>query len=317
MLAQRNLSGVKIKIQHPHETFAKEHISIQVLFHNTTDEHKYAISLKDATCQQNIFVYNLPPQSRVLSTYTTTYPRRGVVRWKKLPLETIYPFGLFQNKISLSTDNKLYVLPAILRLENFYIEYFARHDRNKQLQMTNNKTSRDSFSRLRDYVQGDNPRYIDWKASAKKDDLIVRQYVDLNPIECSIAIHFDMQSQYTTQQNENFENIIVLAASLTSEIQQQGRLNDFIVGDKKVKSTKLKPVLRFLTELKIQDLPFTLTKQHKNLIVLTNRVTKPLKEFLQNSPQTTLILTQKSERYVNHQYVFFVRENSIRLEKLC
>ena len=316
LLAQRNLNGVKIKIQHPYEMFAKEHISIQVLFHNTTDEHKYAIRLKDATCQKDVFVYNLPPQSRVLSTYTATYPRRGIVRWQKLPLETIYPFGLFENKVSLSTDNELYVLPTILRIENFSIDYFAQHERNKQ-QLTNSNTSRDSFSRLRDYVQGDNPRYIDWKASAKKDDLVVREYVDLNPIECNIAIAFHMRSQYTMQQNESFENIIVLAASLTAEIHQKGRVNHFTVGDKTLKSAKLKPTLRFLTELKMQDIPFSSQKKHKNLVIITNSITKSLKEFLQNAPQTTLILTQKSERYVSRQYVFVVQENSIRLEKLC
>ena len=316
LLAQRNLSGIKIKIHHPHEMYAKEHVSIQVLFHNTTDEHKYAISLKDATCQKNIFIYSLPPQSRVLSTYTATYPRRGIIRWQKLPLETIYPFGLFQNKVSLSTDNKLYVLPQVLRIENFSIDYFANHERNKQL-VTNRSTSRDSFSRLRDYVQGDNPRYIDWKASAKKDDLIVRQYVDLNPIECNITVAFHMHSQYAIQQNDSFENIIVVAASLTAEINSKGRVNNFNVGDKSLKSPKLKPTLRFLTELKMQDIPFTSPKKHKNLVVITNSVTKSLKEFLQNAPQTTLILPQKSERYVNRQYVFFVQENSIRLEKLC
>ncbi|WP_372369119.1 DUF58 domain-containing protein [Candidatus Uabimicrobium sp. HlEnr_7] len=320
MLAQRNLLGIKAKISSPGEVFVNEELSIQVLFGNETNENKYAMVFKDHTCSKDVFIHHIPPQSEILSTYKTTYRHRGVVYWEKISLTTKYPFALFQNKISLSASNKLYILPPVLNVENFSINYFDRYYNNKKQSITNNKTSQDSFSRLRDYIQGDNRRYIDWKASAKKDHLIVREYVDENPCECSVIIAFKIDTPYITGQSEMFEELILATSSITAQVFQKAKLNYFAVGSKELQnnSLKLRNVLRFLAELKMKDIPFIAPeKSYKKLIIVTNVVTQEIKEYLKNNSETTLICTEQNvERYTRYQYTFSVQPNSIRL-RVC
>lgn len=40
------------------------------------------------------------------------------------------------------------------------------------------------FHQLRDYVQGDDIRYIDWKASARSSKMLVRQYLEIVTALC-------------------------------------------------------------------------------------------------------------------------------------
>ena len=76
------------------------------------------------------------------------------------------------------------------------------------------------FHSLREYVPGDEPRTIHWRASARSDDLKVRQYSAEGLRRCTVVL--DQQVPSGAAHDEAFERAVVAAASLVHSSDQHG-----------------------------------------------------------------------------------------------
>jgi uncharacterized protein (DUF58 family) len=76
------------------------------------------------------------------------------------------------------------------------------------------------FHSLREYVPGDEPRTIHWRASARSDDLKVRQYSAEGLRRCTVVL--DQQVPGGGIHAEAFERAVVAAASLVHSADQYG-----------------------------------------------------------------------------------------------
>jgi Protein of unknown function DUF58 len=76
------------------------------------------------------------------------------------------------------------------------------------------------FHSLREYVPGDEPRTIHWRASARSDDLKVRQYSAEGLRRCTVVL--DQRVPSGPSHDEAFERAVVAAASLVHSSDQFG-----------------------------------------------------------------------------------------------
>ncbi len=76
------------------------------------------------------------------------------------------------------------------------------------------------FHSLREYVPGDEPRTIHWRASARSDDLKVRQHSAEGLRRCTVVL--DQQVPAGTDHDEAFERAVVAAASLVHSSDRAG-----------------------------------------------------------------------------------------------
>jgi uncharacterized protein (DUF58 family) len=76
------------------------------------------------------------------------------------------------------------------------------------------------FHSLREYVPGDEPRTIHWRASARSDDLKVRQHSAEGLRRCTVVL--DQQVPTGGQHADAFERAVVAAASLVHSSDQAG-----------------------------------------------------------------------------------------------
>lgn len=97
-------------------------------------------------------------------------PRRGRWRAPPLRLSTVAPFGLFEAWTWLSLDAQTVVYPAAVgtRPEPESAGAAAGHARHHHGQ--------DELAWLRDFREGDSPRQVAWKAYARGQPLLVREY---------------------------------------------------------------------------------------------------------------------------------------------
>ena len=70
------------------------------------------------------------------------------------------------------------------------------------------------FHQLRDYVQGDDIRYIDWKASARSSKMLVRQYLEDRNRTVYLAVDISASTEYGTTKTHKSDLIKQLAAVL-------------------------------------------------------------------------------------------------------
>lgn len=117
----------------------------------------------------------VPGGGEAAAEYTVTPPARGPYQFEGINLRWSGPLGLVARQ-------KRVHAPEVGRVFPRYVDY-SRYVLESRLKIRREGPQRhriaqraEEFESLRDYVPGDDTRRIDWKATARRDHLIVRNY---------------------------------------------------------------------------------------------------------------------------------------------
>ena len=126
---------------------------------------------------ENGFPLELASRSSARCTYRVTPRTRGFLWLGTIHLRTLSPWGLAWRRSSVDLTHTLQVQPGVRDLLRERSGYAIRRRlRTPGLRRTRQWGEGREFESLRDYVQGDDPRAIDWKASARRRKYVVRNY---------------------------------------------------------------------------------------------------------------------------------------------
>ncbi|TWT96420.1 DUF58 domain-containing protein [Neorhodopirellula pilleata] len=102
--------------------------------------------------------------------------RRGAFDLEHAYLKVTSPLRLWQRQITIDVPNRLNVYPDMKQLSDYAL--LARTDRLSLIGVRRTRrVGQDSdFERLRDYTRDDNYRHIDWRSTARRNKLTVRQF---------------------------------------------------------------------------------------------------------------------------------------------
>ncbi len=114
----------------------------------------------------------IPARSSVSLRVAVTPSRRGYLTLERVQYSTCFPFGLFQKSHTRPTQEKWIVYPRIDRLAADFLE-------RQGPAASPHAASRQGLGSvpfvLRNYRLGDALRHVDWKTSAKRQRLIVKE----------------------------------------------------------------------------------------------------------------------------------------------
>lgn len=118
----------------------------------------------------------LAPRSRVSVHYELRASQRGVLRLEHLHLRCRSRLGLWQRYLALPAAQELHVYPDLKQLAEY--DLLARTNRLSLIgvRRTRRLGLENDFERLRDYTLDDNYRYIDWRATARRQKLTVKDF---------------------------------------------------------------------------------------------------------------------------------------------
>ena len=102
-------------------------------------------------------------------TYRVTYTDRGEQQAGPVDATVTDALGLVAERYTIESRTSVLVYPPVYRLGG--TDAFART-------FTPENEDRQSFDRLREYVSGDSLRNVHWKSSAKREDLLVKEFTD-------------------------------------------------------------------------------------------------------------------------------------------
>ncbi|MDS0294025.1 DUF58 domain-containing protein [Halogeometricum luteum] len=104
-------------------------------------------------------------------SYEVTYRSRGEHRLGPVAVVATDVLGLAERELVASGTDAVLVFPRVRRLSSgARNDLWALHDAEFS-------SRREEFDRLREYVRGDSLRDVHWKSSAKRGDLIVKEFV--------------------------------------------------------------------------------------------------------------------------------------------
>ncbi len=122
------------------------------------------------------FLVLLPPESQITLEYSARSRRRGAFNLAQTHLKVTSRWGLWQRYLDYDVATALHVYPDMVQLARYAV--LARRDR---LNLVGVRRSRrlgqdNEFERLRDYTPDDNPKHVDWRSTARRGRLTVKDY---------------------------------------------------------------------------------------------------------------------------------------------
>lgn len=117
----------------------------------------------------------LPPGGARVVRYEITPLRRGRRAFRAVTVRYALPLGLFHRQERFELPREVDVFPDVHAARA--LELLRRQGRqDARLGSLRVRGGDTEFERLRPYVRGDEARHVDWRASARRDELTVRQF---------------------------------------------------------------------------------------------------------------------------------------------
>ncbi len=119
---------------------------------------------------------HLPARGRAEGTYWVTPPARGDYTFAGLTARVAGPVGLVHRQWRVPEPTPVRVYPNFRLAARMDLLGRRSHLLRTGLHALRRRGEGRTFESLRDYVQGDETRHIDWKATARRGKPIVREY---------------------------------------------------------------------------------------------------------------------------------------------
>lgn len=124
------------------------------------------------------FTFTLAPQTRALASYRLRFTARGEHSFAGIEILVDSPFGLLRRRAFIDAPHRARVYPNFAAVAKYALLATDNHLSQIGVRQRRRRGEGLSFHQLREYREGDTPRQIDWKATARVNKLISREYQD-------------------------------------------------------------------------------------------------------------------------------------------
>ncbi|HUJ30489.1 MAG TPA: DUF58 domain-containing protein [Candidatus Acidoferrum sp.] len=225
VLSRAVLAGVELRFDLPEHIFAEQPVIAEIELRNdkqtwpsfslrVVGENKKSASQILTT---PVFFPYVPRRGSARQKVELRFPRRGVYRQDAFGIRTRFPFGFFEKTRQVSSDIEIIVYPKVEPAEQFYEVLpllsgeIASHFRGRGHELHS----------LREYQPTDSARFVDWKISAKKSQLMVREFAREDERRVMIVLdpflgppRAELGALAEAEHAERFERAVSLAASI-------------------------------------------------------------------------------------------------------
>lgn len=152
--------------------------------------------------------------------------RRGVLQVGPVRTVRADPIGLVRRELIWTQAQQLYIHPRTIGVPSTTTGFIRDLEGNPTRQISNSDVS---FHALREYVPGDERRFIHWKSTAKTGTYMVRQFEETRRSHLVIALSL-ASSDYAN--DEEFELAVSVAGSLGVRAIRDARTVSVVVGER-------------------------------------------------------------------------------------
>jgi uncharacterized protein (DUF58 family) len=178
-----------------------------------------------AAVSPRVFFPRVPARDRVRMRWQSPSPRRGKYRFRDLDLGTRAPFGLVEQRVTIPLADDILVYPRIGELGRRWFQLQRQASENRRGKRHDRSSQQEEYHGLRDYRSGDSPRWIHWRTSARRGELMVKEFEQENEQELAILLDpWLPRSKVPSELREAMELAISFAATVFLESsRRQGR----------------------------------------------------------------------------------------------
>jgi uncharacterized protein (DUF58 family) len=164
----------------------------------------------------------LAPRAGASARYQLPTASRGVIRVGPLVAITSDPRGMARRERPIADVDEVVVAPRSYLLE---MPQLGQGALGQHLLNQARRLGPGDFHSLREYVDGDEPRSISWKASARSEELLVKEYTVEGLRRCTVLLDAAPGSY---ADRAGFERAITVVASVVNSADRAGLTTRFI-----------------------------------------------------------------------------------------
>jgi uncharacterized protein (DUF58 family) len=183
------------------------------------------------------FVMHVGPGETVHAEAIVWPTRRGEVTFDRLRAWSTFPFGIAKKSVTFSQPQQAIVRPMIPPLRRDLLTPVVGRG---QAGYSSSELSGagEEFYGLREYKPGDSPRLIAWKASARTDQLVIRQHAAPSPTR--LWVHLVFAGSGVADRDAADERAICMVAGILDTAYSIG-MDVGLVAENGVGSTIIEP----------------------------------------------------------------------------
>lgn len=168
-----NLAGVKVSLESVQPAFVGQEISLPLEIINDSRATRHGIELAPSGSDKERRRIDYVPAHKA-ARLTLRFParRRGEYKVGTLRLTSSYPLGFIRFLKNFSFSQSYIVYPKPAGDPRLPSSFERRHDGRPLTEFGEG----DDFAGMRAYVQGESQRHIDWRAVARGQPLMTKQF---------------------------------------------------------------------------------------------------------------------------------------------
>jgi uncharacterized protein (DUF58 family) len=172
-----------------------------------------------------VFFPRVPAGDRSRMRWQGDSPRRGRYRFRDLDLGTRAPFGLVERRVTIPLADEILVYPRIGQLSRRWFQFQRLSSENRLGKRHDRSSQQEEYHGLRDYRAGDSPRWIHWRTSARRGELMVKEFEQENEQDLAILVDpwLPRTKVSSAQRTAMEQSISFVATACLETCRRQGR----------------------------------------------------------------------------------------------
>lgn len=172
--AHRNLVGLRIAGVSAKPAFAGARVQFDISMdsHARRARRAVRISAPEIASDSDTLIARITTDAPERAEIVFAAEQRGRLACPRLRVESVFPLGLFRAWSWLAPDAHTLIYPRPVG-HRVLPQAIGTDDERQALE---SRRGAEEFVGYRPYIRGDSPREIDWKASARTDDLLVHEH---------------------------------------------------------------------------------------------------------------------------------------------
>jgi uncharacterized protein (DUF58 family) len=257
VLSEMCLRGLVIRRSMPQAIFAEAPYLMGISLTNAKRRlPSFSVEVEDLVAgrpiEKRCYFLKLPAGRMQETAYRHVARHRGRLRLSGFRVSTRFPFGLIHKSKDVAAGTDLLVYPAMVPVPEDLLRGFAsQHGRGQHKW----RSRRGEFFGLREFRQGDDPRDIHWRTSARRGGAFVRETEDDEGQEVRLVLDNRVSSGSALAPDEAFERAVSLAASVACEMLHRGYRVGLAVSGEEITPeggpAQATRILRFLALLEV------------------------------------------------------------------
>ena len=214
VLVTINLKGLTLFVRSSGSVYANTSATLELRLHNRKSIASYSlrIRLPDEKFSGQGCVAYIEGGKSINVKIPITVKGRGNYGYGSFYVQSGFPFIFFHRKVRVRVDGSLLVYPELIEIS---IDRLSGRQGQGRARMS--KGQGDELYSIRQFAYGDDLKAIHWKASAKADNLLVREFATQETRVATLVL-----DNYGQRNADDFERSVSYAASVAHKLIREG-----------------------------------------------------------------------------------------------